>query len=98
MVCQLADLAGDELEPRVERAAHRGIGNEAALVRLGGAQLGQLAQPGDQRGELPLAPPVNVGTPDPCARSGYNYINRCSGPPCPLWRLKCARRLRHAPA
>ena len=53
-VCQLADLAGEELEQRVKRAAHRGIGDQAALVGLGGAQLGQLAQPGDQCGELLL--------------------------------------------
>jgi hypothetical protein len=48
------DLAGNEAEQLGKRGEGRRVGDEAALVRLGGAQLGELAQPGDQRGKPPL--------------------------------------------
>jgi protein ImuB len=49
--CQAAELLADELQELIERATHLGVGHQTALVRLGGAQLGELARPGDQRGE-----------------------------------------------
>jgi hypothetical protein len=49
-----AALPGDQREQFVERLPYDRLGDQAALVQRGDAQLGQLAQAGDERGQTLL--------------------------------------------